>query len=134
MLANLKHLVGIDEAGRGPLAGPVAVGVVCLPASSAGLPAVALAEAGLGAGEVSDEILAIFGKKGVRDSKKLSEKRREEDAEGEGCGSGNKNFDDTPRNHSEATPAKCASVALTSADPSVKRAVSDEPRTTTAMG
>ena len=27
-----KFLVGVDEAGRGPLAGPVAVGVVCLPA------------------------------------------------------------------------------------------------------
>ncbi len=65
MLANLKHLVGVDEAGRGPIAGPVAVGVVSLPAG----------EAGLG---MSEEILAIFGKKGVRDSKKLSEKKREE--------------------------------------------------------
>jgi ribonuclease HII len=26
-----KWLVGVDEAGRGPLAGPVAVGVVCVP-------------------------------------------------------------------------------------------------------
>ncbi|MEK7650444.1 MAG: ribonuclease HII [Patescibacteria group bacterium] len=68
MPENLQYLVGVDEAGRGPLAGPVAVGIVCLPA-------IALAEAGLGAGE---EILAIFGEKGVRDSKKLSEKKREE--------------------------------------------------------
>jgi len=28
-----RHLIGIDEAGRGPLAGPVAVGVVCVPAA-----------------------------------------------------------------------------------------------------
>ncbi len=28
---GLSHLVGLDEAGRGALAGPVAVGAVCLP-------------------------------------------------------------------------------------------------------
>jgi ribonuclease HII len=53
----MRHniLVGIDEAGRGPLAGPVAVGVFV----------------------VSDpSILKIF--KGVKDSKQLSEKQREE--------------------------------------------------------
>lgn len=65
MPGNLQYLVGVDEAGRGPLAGPVAVGVVSLLAG----------EAGLG---MSEEILAIFGEKGVRDSKKLSEKKREE--------------------------------------------------------
>ena len=49
----MKYLVGIDEVGRGPLAGPVAVGVL-----------------------VMKENLKIFGK--IRDSKKLSEKQREE--------------------------------------------------------
>ncbi len=52
---NIKYIVGIDEAGRGPLAGPVAVGVTKLP-------------------ENFD--YRIFGK--LRDSKKLSEKKREE--------------------------------------------------------
>jgi len=49
----MKYLVGIDEVGRGPLAGPVAVGVL-----------------------VMKENLKIFGK--IRDSKKLSVKQREE--------------------------------------------------------
>lgn len=47
-----KYIVGIDEAGRGPLAGPVTVGAVAMP----------------------------YGKtafRGIRDSKKLSPKRRE---------------------------------------------------------
>ena len=48
-------IIGIDEAGRGPLAGPVAVGACALP-------------------ENFD--CKIFGL--LRDSKKLSEKRREE--------------------------------------------------------
>jgi len=49
-----KYIIGIDEAGRGPLAGPVCVGAVCLGKN--------------------------FNKKllrGVKDSKKLSEKKRE---------------------------------------------------------
>lgn len=50
----MRYIVGIDEAGRGPLAGPVAVGIV--------------------------KIQTGFDKKffkGVRDSKKLSERDRE---------------------------------------------------------
>ena len=46
-----KHICGIDEAGRGPLAGPVCAAAVILPA-----------------GLVID---------GVNDSKKISEKKRE---------------------------------------------------------
>ncbi|MBU1292695.1 ribonuclease HII [Patescibacteria group bacterium] len=48
-------LVGVDEAGRGPIAGPVAVGAVCVPEEY--------------------PILDIFP--GLNDSKKLSEKKRE---------------------------------------------------------
>ena len=49
------YILGVDEAGRGPLAGPVAVGVVCV--------------------KESFDILATFP--GLNDSKKLSEKKRE---------------------------------------------------------
>ncbi|MEK7531604.1 MAG: ribonuclease HII [Patescibacteria group bacterium] len=48
-----RFLIGIDEAGRGPLAGPVAVGVVKIPR----------------------ENMKYF--RGVKDSKQLSEKQRE---------------------------------------------------------
>lgn len=51
----MKFVLGVDEAGRGPLAGPVAVGVV-------------MAETGF-------DFLAAFP--GLNDSKKLSEKKRE---------------------------------------------------------
>lgn len=50
----MKWIVGVDEAGRGPLAGPVTVGLVCVPA------------------DFDWELI-----QGVRDSKKLSEKKRE---------------------------------------------------------
>jgi ribonuclease HII len=50
-----KYLIGIDEAGRGPLAGPVSVGVVCV------------------ASDFNWDLVP-----GVDDSKKLSEKKREE--------------------------------------------------------
>ncbi len=55
MSMETRWILGIDEAGRGPLAGPVAVGVVCVPSE-------------------------FNWKKipGVYDSKKLSEKKREE--------------------------------------------------------
>lgn len=51
----MRFMLGVDEAGRGPLAGPVAVGVVAVPTGF------------------------IVGKEfpGVADSKKLSEKKRE---------------------------------------------------------
>lgn len=51
----MKYFIGIDEAGRGPLAGPVSVGAVLVPI------------------DFDWKIL-----EGVRDSKKLSEKKREE--------------------------------------------------------
>ncbi|MCX6790235.1 MAG: ribonuclease HII [Candidatus Kaiserbacteria bacterium] len=50
------HVIGIDEAGRGPLAGPVSVGVVMAPEGF----------------DIAKEF------PGVNDSKKLSEKKREE--------------------------------------------------------
>ncbi len=49
---GMEYVCGIDEAGRGPLCGPVVAGAVILPRDS-----------------------CIFG---VKDSKKLSEKKREE--------------------------------------------------------
>ena len=52
----MKFTLGVDEAGRGPLAGPVAVGVVAVPEGF----------------DVAREF------SGVADSKKLSEKKREE--------------------------------------------------------
>lgn len=52
----MKLVLGVDEAGRGPLAGPVAVGVI------------AIAE--------GYDLLTVFP--GLNDSKKLSEKKREE--------------------------------------------------------
>ncbi|MCK9352102.1 MAG: ribonuclease HII [Candidatus Paceibacterota bacterium] len=56
-MSNNFYLIGIDEAGRGPLAGPVAVGAVCV--------------------AIDDEDFKIFSH-GVRDSKLLSAKQREE--------------------------------------------------------
>lgn len=51
---GLRQVVGIDEAGRGALAGPVAVGAVCLP---------------------PDPLIAVQ-LRGVRDSKQLSPSER----------------------------------------------------------
>lgn len=54
----MRYIIGIDEAGRGPLAGPVAVGAVKIPNTFKELPP---------------------GMRGnLKDSKKLNEKRREE--------------------------------------------------------
>lgn len=52
---RMRYVLGVDEAGRGPLAGPVAVGVVRAPEHF--------------------DLLAAFP--GLNDSKKLSEKKRE---------------------------------------------------------
>src|SRR3989344_7028788 len=57
---RFQYLIGIDEVGRGPLAGPVAVGACLISVS---------------------EIKRLRAKgffKNIRDSKKLSEKKREE--------------------------------------------------------
>ena len=51
---EIKYVIGVDEVGRGPLAGPVTVGIVMVPCNF-------------------DWSLV----KGVNDSKKLSEKRRQ---------------------------------------------------------
>lgn len=51
----MRFVVGVDEAGRGPIAGPVAVGTVCV--------------------KEGFDILEAFP--GLNDSKKLTEKRRE---------------------------------------------------------
>jgi len=56
MVEMAKFLIGVDEAGRGPLAGPVAIGLVAAPASFA--------------------IEEMFP--GVGDSKMLTPKKREE--------------------------------------------------------
>lgn len=54
----VQYLIGIDEVGRGPLAGPVAVGAVCVHIKH-------------------QKILEKWGR-GFRDSKKLSARGREE--------------------------------------------------------
>lgn len=51
----MRYIVGIDEVGRGPLAGPITVGVVCIPAHH-----------------------TWRHYRGLRDSKKLTERMREE--------------------------------------------------------
>jgi ribonuclease HII len=56
MLRRMRMILGVDEAGRGPLAGPVAVGVVAVPEDF--------------------DLIAAFP--GLNDSKKLTEKKRGE--------------------------------------------------------
>lgn len=55
---NIQYLIGVDEVGRGPLAGPVAVGAVCVHIKH-------------------QKVLEKWGR-GFRDSKKLSARAREE--------------------------------------------------------
>ena len=55
-----KYIIGIDEAGRGPLAGPVSVAVVALPVKS------------------TERLERLFSSIEGKDSKKLTEKVREE--------------------------------------------------------
>jgi len=55
----MDFIIGIDEAGRGPLAGPVSVGVFMAPKN------------------LNKKLIKILGGK-IKDSKKLSLKRREE--------------------------------------------------------
>lgn len=55
---SARYIIGIDEAGRGPLAGPLSVGAVCAP--------------------VTATIEHTFFEKGIRDSKKLTLGKREE--------------------------------------------------------
>ncbi len=54
-----EYIVGIDEAGRGPLAGPVAIGTSCIPKSQ------------------SKKIFNLLKKHGLNDSKKVKESDRE---------------------------------------------------------
>jgi len=57
VLKKYKYIVGVDEVGRGPLAGPVMVGVFCV--------------------AVENEKIVLESLEGITDSKKISEKKRE---------------------------------------------------------
>ena len=70
-----KHIIGIDEVGRGPLAGPVAVGVVKLTCPP--LPNRQQRQSGDGRREVQSLKAKAKWGSGFRDSKKLSAKGRE---------------------------------------------------------
>jgi len=54
-----EYLIGIDEAGRGPLAGPVAVGISYIPK------------------HFQKEVFLLLKKSGLNDSKQVKEKTRE---------------------------------------------------------
>ncbi|HET8575041.1 MAG TPA: ribonuclease HII [Candidatus Paceibacterota bacterium] len=56
-LEEYQYLAGVDEAGRGPIAGPVAVGVVCVPR------------------HLEEKVFAVFD--GIKDSKQLTAGQRE---------------------------------------------------------
>lgn len=57
---NKEYLIGIDEAGRGPLAGPVAVGVSFI------------------SKQFQKEVFSLLKKAGLNDSKQVKENKREE--------------------------------------------------------
>ncbi len=63
----IKYIIGIDEAGRGPLAGPVSLGFFCFRIDIPDINNYKI---------YKKEISKIF--KGVKESKQLSEKKREE--------------------------------------------------------
>jgi ribonuclease HII len=65
---KIRHIIGIDEAGRGPIAGPLAVGAACLTLAT---PLTSTEARDLAA----SRIRALFP--GVKDSKQLSERARE---------------------------------------------------------
>ena len=67
-----SFVIGVDEAGRGPLAGPVVASAVCYRANSEPSP-VAKTRYPLPKGEEEKKKFSL-----IRDSKKLSEKQREE--------------------------------------------------------
>jgi ribonuclease HII len=64
MKNNFRYIVGIDEVGRGPIAGPVAVGALCVDVEHA--------KAMLS----RVEFRALFS--GIKDSKKISPEKRKE--------------------------------------------------------
>ena len=68
----MRTIVGIDEVGRGPLAGPVSVGAVCVEIENIKVKNKQVTNSS----DISLELKKFF--RGARDSKKLSAKKREE--------------------------------------------------------
>lgn len=64
MVKKFRYIVGVDEVGRGPIAGPVAVGALCVDVEHA---KATLSRA---------DFRGLFS--GIKDSKKLSPEKREE--------------------------------------------------------
>lgn len=70
--AGVKYIIGIDEAGRGPLAGPVAVGACLVPAKMTRKSLLAQVAKSCGSDKIKRKDL-----KKLNDSKKLLAKKRE---------------------------------------------------------